>query len=77
MAFPSEQFYDGRLVIGRPEQAAPSELNIWPSGGDKPIAFVNVVGDEETLTVATEEGSERSKSNRQEIDKVVSETIFQ
>lgn len=72
MAFPSEKFYNGRLVIGRDEQAAASTLDIWPSGDGKPVAFVNVVGVEETLTVATEEGSERSKSNAQEIDMVVS-----
>ena len=59
-------------MIGRPEQAAPSTLNIWPSGVDKPIAFVNIIGHEETLTVATEEGSEQSKSNPKELDIVVS-----
>lgn len=72
MSFPSEKFYDGKLAIGNPTQADASSLDIWPSGGEKPIAFVNVVGVEETLTVATEEGSERSKSNAQEIDMVVS-----
>lgn len=72
MAFPSEQFYNGQLMIGHQDQARSSSLTIWPSGGDKPIAFVNVVGLEQTLTVATEEGSERSKSNREEIDLVVS-----
>jgi len=74
MDFPSKQFYEGRLEIGRSEQEEPSTLSIWPSGGFNPIAFVNVVGTEDTLMVATEEGSEKSKSNKQETDKVVSGT---
>jgi superfamily I DNA and/or RNA helicase len=74
MTFPSEKFYNGKLTIGQSEQANPSTLDIWPSGGEKPIVFINVVGLEETLTVATEEGSERSKSNALEIDMVVSWT---
>lgn len=54
----------------------PSTLKLWPSGGNLPIKFINIVGDEETLTVATEEGSERSKCNKKEIEKVVSVTGF-
>jgi superfamily I DNA and/or RNA helicase len=72
MAFPSERFYNGQLMIGSPVQALPSPLPIWPSGSDAPIAFVDVVGVEETLTVSTEEGSLKSKSNQREITLVVS-----
>jgi hypothetical protein len=71
MKFPSQQFYDGQLTIGCASQAKPSALGIWPSGNNEPIAFVNVVGLEQTLTVSSEEGSEQSKSNIQEIDVVV------
>jgi superfamily I DNA and/or RNA helicase len=67
MAFPSEQFYENRLEIGKQAQAIPSRLQFWPSGGDRPIAFLHVNGLEQTLTVATEEGSEQSKSNLQEV----------
>lgn len=71
-AFPSEQFYDGKLEPGLAKQYTASSLSCWPSGGQEPIAFVNVIGTEQTLSVATKEGSERSKSNPQEIDIVVS-----
>jgi len=72
MSFPSEQFYDGRLSIGSDLQAQPSLLDLWPAGSDGPIVFVHIVGVEQTLTVATEEGSEKSKSNIDEVLLVVS-----
>jgi superfamily I DNA and/or RNA helicase len=72
MKFPSEQFYGGKLTIGNSSQEMPSTLELWPSGGDQPIMFVNVVGIEKTLTVATQEGSEKSKCNDEEIKVVVS-----
>jgi len=71
MSFPSEQFYDGRLSIGSELQAQPSELDLWPAGSDGPIVFVHIDGVEQTLTVATEDGSEKSKSNVDEVLLVV------
>ncbi len=71
-AFPSKQFYDDRLEAGLPEQSSASPLSIWPSGSGSPIAFVHVVGVEQTLIVATDQGSEKSKSNQEEINIVVS-----
>lgn len=50
-------------------------IEFWPSheGRDYvPLAFCNVMGKEEELVVATDEGNERSKSNLKEKDKVVS-----
>ena len=72
MSFPSEQFYDGRLTIGLDLQAQPSVLDLWPAGSDGPIVFVHIDGVEQTLTVATDEGSEKSKSNVDEVLLVVS-----
>jgi hypothetical protein len=46
MKFPSNQFYGGKLTIGISSQEMPSTLELWPSGGDQPIMFVNVVGNE-------------------------------
>ena len=37
-----------------------------------PLVFCNVVGEEEELVVTSEEGHQRSKSNLNEKDKVVS-----
>ena len=42
-----------------------------PANQVLPHVFVDVRGVEETLTVATDEGNERSKSNALEADKVV------
>ena len=72
MSFPSEQFYDGRLSIGSERQAQPSLLDFWPAGNDRPIVFAHIEGVEQTLTVATEDGSEKSKSNVDEVLLVVS-----
>ena len=49
-------------------------INFWPNQNAKgcvPLAFCNVVGEEEELVVTTEEGNERSKSNKKEKEKVV------
>jgi len=72
MSFSSEQFYAGRLTIGSELQAQPSPLDLWPAGSEGPIAFVHIEGVEQTLTVATDEGSEKSKSNIDEVLLVVS-----
>ena len=49
-------------------------INFWPNHTAKqyvPIAFCNVVGEEKELVVTTDEGNERSKSNKKEKEKVV------
>jgi len=71
MSFPSEHFYVGRLSVGSELQSQPSILDFWPAGSDGPIAFVHIEGVEQTLTVATDEGSEKSKSNIDEVLLVV------
>jgi len=71
MSFPSEQFYDDRLSVGSQLQSQPSPLDFWPAGSDGPIAFVHIEGVEQALTVATDEGSEKSKSNVDEVLLVV------
>ena len=49
-------------------------INFWPKHTARdyvPLAFCNVVGQEEELVVTSDEGNERSKSNKQEEEKVV------
>ena len=43
----------------------------WPGGSSCPITFCHVEGKELSLAVSTEEGSEDSKSNQQEVRTVV------
>ncbi|KAK6179131.1 hypothetical protein SNE40_011556 [Patella caerulea] len=68
--FPSTQFYDGKL-----ETAASLSWKI-----DRPLRFLpanavmmfyHIEGAEESLTVHTDEGHEKSKSNTAEADKVI------
>ncbi|XP_076463379.1 3'-5' exoribonuclease HELZ2-like isoform X2 [Babylonia areolata] len=80
--FPSNKFYCGKLVT-RPCFAwnGPPLLRFWPTdptGSDKrvPHLLIDVRGEEETLTVTTDEGNERSKSNRKEADKVIEILTF-
>lgn len=70
--FPSQQFYFGKLTVGKEEQSRPSGLPFWPAGVSKPIALLHCVGKEEALAVDTEEGGEQSKSNSVEIYHAVS-----
>jgi len=72
MSFPSEHFYGRRLSVGSELQSQPSVLDFWPSGSDGPIVFVHIEGVEQTMTVATDDGSEKSKSNVDEVLLVVS-----
>jgi len=72
VSFPSQQFYDGRLSIGSQLQTKASTLDFWPAGPDAPTAFVHIEGVEQMLTVATDDGSEKSKSNVDEVLLVVS-----
>ena len=60
------------LQCGRNEQTKPSSLKFWPNGRDHPIAFVHVNGKEEAQSVATVDGNEQSKSNKQEAAQAVS-----
>ena len=49
-------------------------INFWPKHTARdyvPLAFCNVVGQEEELVVTSDEGNERSKSNKKEKEKVV------
>ena len=49
-------------------------INFWPKHTAReyvPLAFCNVVGQEEELVVTSDEGNERSKSNKEEKEKVV------
>ena len=48
-AFPSEEFYRGRLNTDQSVLNRPDNENLdsfWPQGNATPIMFVNVVGDE-------------------------------
>ena len=81
-AFPSKHFYGDRLktansVKEREERGRMSNkfVKFWPSDTATdyvPLVFCNVVGKEEELVVTSHEGNERSKSNVEEKDKVVS-----
>ncbi|XP_025109726.1 helicase with zinc finger domain 2-like [Pomacea canaliculata] len=76
--FPSIEFYDGQLKTGI-EVKLTHVLPIWPAkpksstkASDRiPHILVDVRGEEKTLTVSTDEGNERSKSNSAEADKVI------
>ncbi|XP_061168140.1 helicase with zinc finger domain 2-like [Saccostrea echinata] len=70
--FPSNEFYDGRLqTMSSPKWDIPNPLKIWVNRDKIPIVFCHIEGEEEFLTVSTEEGNEQSCSNKREIDKVV------
>lgn len=85
--FPSSEFYDNHLYTGLSQSWTEQPLPFWPENTEYylattkvlqdpanqvlPHVFVDVRGVEETLTVATDEGNERSKSNALEADKVV------
>ncbi|XP_045159234.2 helicase with zinc finger domain 2-like [Mercenaria mercenaria] len=71
-SFPSEQFYDGALKTGKGRWCE-DPMNIWPSKGRNiyPHVFVQIEGEEEVLTVSTEEGNEQSRSNLLEAKHVV------
>ncbi|XP_061168139.1 helicase with zinc finger domain 2-like [Saccostrea echinata] len=71
-AFPSNEFYDGRLLTeSSPKWDIPNPLKIWVNRDKIPIVFCHIEGEEEFLTVSTEEGNEQSCSNKQEVDQVV------
>ena len=75
-AFPSKEFYKNELKTGYSLLWGGELLPFWPGHPlipDRPVPhlLVDVRGEEETLTVTTDEGNERSKSNSLEADKVV------
>ncbi|KAK7490454.1 hypothetical protein BaRGS_00018240, partial [Batillaria attramentaria] len=77
--FPSEEFYNGKLVTKRSSKWMGEPLNVWPLTPYReeiPHILVNVKGTEETLTVSTDEGNERSKFNAQEVAKVTEIYMF-
>ncbi|XP_025109737.1 helicase with zinc finger domain 2-like [Pomacea canaliculata] len=73
--FPSNEFYKGKLKSAPITTRSKFILPIWPlhpkTSEPVPHIFVDVRGEEETLTVSTDEGNERSKSNSAEADKVI------
>ncbi|XP_025110061.1 LOW QUALITY PROTEIN: helicase with zinc finger domain 2-like [Pomacea canaliculata] len=74
-AFPSNEFYEGKLQSSPITTRSKFILPIWPlhpqTSEPVPHILVDVRGEEETLTVSTDEGNERSKSNFAEADKVI------
>ncbi|XP_055954677.1 helicase with zinc finger domain 2 [Patella vulgata] len=75
MEFPSNMFYDGKLRTGTKRQSKKAELDIWPNGRRHPTVLCHTEGEEDTLTVSTEDGSEQSKRNQNEVDYVVSVAV--
>ncbi|XP_067677769.1 3'-5' exoribonuclease HELZ2-like [Haliotis asinina] len=68
--FPSEEFYSGRLTTSPSVAWKGEPLALWPVPR-VPHVLCHVEGVEESLSVSVEEGNEQSKSNREEVDKVV------
>ncbi|XP_063955339.1 3'-5' exoribonuclease HELZ2-like [Lytechinus pictus] len=71
--FPSSAFYDNRLETAESVRRRSLDpiWRIWPNNGNTPQVFCHVNGQEETLSVKTEEGNEQSKSNGAEIKHVM------
>ncbi|XP_025107228.1 helicase with zinc finger domain 2-like isoform X5 [Pomacea canaliculata] len=75
----SSCFYDGRISSVLKTQNGPPALDIWPGSRAHPVVFCHLVGLEETVTVASEEGVILSKCNPKEADVVadiVGELVF-
>nr|XP_006816018.1 PREDICTED: helicase with zinc finger domain 2-like [Saccoglossus kowalevskii] len=73
--FPNNQFYDGDLetaeTVLKRSQLKTTMDGVWPGGKHVPTVFCHSVGKEESLKVTTDEGSEHSKKNLQEVKDVV------
>ncbi|XP_077865005.1 3'-5' exoribonuclease HELZ2-like [Saccoglossus kowalevskii] len=73
--FPNSQFYDGELetaeTVLKRSQFKTTMDGVWPGGKHVPTVFCHCVGREESLKVTTDEGSEQSKKNLQEVKDVV------
>ncbi|XP_048757563.2 helicase with zinc finger domain 2-like [Ostrea edulis] len=69
--FPSEQFYQNKLET-MPSIAwkVKEPLSLW-NFPMVPLLFCHVEGEEESLSVTTEEGNQQSKSNMAEVEQVV------
>lgn len=69
--FPSKQFYRGRLET-MPSVAwkVIEPLSLWQFP-NVPHLFCHVEGEEQTLSVSTDEGNQQSKSNKAEVDEVI------
>ena len=72
--FPSDTFYDGKLLTEFGMWCNDELTDIWPvqRGQSYPHVLIHVEGEEKVLTVSTEDGNEQSKSNNAEIEEVVS-----
>nr|XP_022318579.1 helicase with zinc finger domain 2-like isoform X2 [Crassostrea virginica] len=69
--FPSNHFYEGKLKTKRSRTWFTKDtFNIW-TNKRIPMMFCHVDGEEEYLTVSTDEGNEQSCSNKQEVDQVM------
>lgn len=69
--FPSNIFYDGKLITKEsPKWAVKTPLSLW-SNPKYPYVFCNTEGEEEYLAYTTEEGNEMSRYNAKEIEHVV------
>ncbi|XP_070195199.1 3'-5' exoribonuclease HELZ2-like isoform X2 [Littorina saxatilis] len=80
-AFPSEEFYGGELKTGNSLLWGGDLLPFWPRHPldpniPVPHLLINVRGEEKLLSVSTEQGNERSKSNSLEADKVIEILTF-
>lgn len=67
-AFPSQEFYEGKLKTGT--RAKPSLFHA--KSRQTCIVFGHVEGKEKSLVVSTERGNENSKANVEEAEEVVS-----
>ena len=79
-AFPAKEFYDNKLLTPESPPVDGYVLPFWPhyqrgSQAHVPHLLVDVRGEEETLTVTTDQGHERSKSNSLEADTVVRSAV--
>ena len=81
MKFPSEEFYNDSLRIAsdepyRSRQQERSELTMMWARNSNPIKFIDVVGEEQTRSVATQDSAPQSKYNSQEVRVAVSWLCF-
>ncbi|KAM4692013.1 LOW QUALITY PROTEIN: 3'-5' exoribonuclease HELZ2 [Rhinophrynus dorsalis] len=69
-AFPSQEFYDGRLHTSEQLRLQPS-LFSHPRSPCCPVVFGEVDGEEQSLNVTSEEGNINSKANLKEAEQAV------
>ncbi|CAN2389921.1 Helicase with zinc finger [Pristimantis euphronides] len=67
--FPSDEFYDGRLLTSPTLRPQPSLFSY--QGRSCPVLFGTVNGEENSLIVTSEEGNTNSKANIKEAEQVV------